>query len=587
MSRLRTFSRRFLLYPLILGAGALTIDDHFNSNRVQRNMRAFYTALRIMYEYKMNWSSEKTFRENEEVHRRAAKLILNCCQKNGGLYVKFGQGIASMNHILPRPFREEFECLHDKAPSVPYSDVRRMIIEDLKVDPNVIFSEFDEVPVASASIAQVHRARLHSGETVAVKVQKPYIADQVPWDLACYRILLHGFEYAFDLPLCWSTDFTVRQMMTEIDFVSEAMNSQKTKQLLLHQHTVFDYPNKLQRRTLKHQAEDQPDGGGGGRPFYDEYWVKDEHLKERVYVPKLYPSYCSQRIMTAEWCDGVKVNDLEAIRKMGYSFSDIMHSVVSLFGHQIFVTGVVHCDPHPGNVLVRRRRNGEGSASWWWPWSRNQYELVLLDHGLYIEEPADFRKQYCQFWTAMFLRDFETLNAIGSEWGVSDIDFFASLQLIKPFSSKKGVIDTKTLSRKDIIRMQLDAKKRVQRVLAHTRTIPRHLIFVGRNMNIVRANNKDLGSAVNRVGILAEYAAKGASLVEERGRSYYWQYRLNMFGIGLYYSWKTHWKAFNEMLWGEDSTVTSFEDDIENQMKQFAKDMGLIVEQADEAMFDA
>merc|ERR1719361_759084 len=530
-----------------------------------------YTALRIMYEYKLNWSSEKTFRENEEVHRRAAKLILHCCQKNGGLYVKFGQGIASMNHILPRPFREEFECLHDKAPSVPYSDVRKIIIEDLKVDPNVIFSEFDEVPVASASIAQVHKAKLHSGEVVAVKVQKPYIADQVPWDLACYRILLHGFEYAFDLPLVWSTDFTVRQMMTEIDFVSEAMNAQKTSQLLRDKGTIFDYPNKLQRR--KHVDSDDTDITEAFSNFY----IKDDHLQSRVYVPKLYPSYCSQRIMTAEWCDGVKVNDIEAIKAMGFSVSDVMRTVVSLFGHQIFVTGVVHCDPHPGNVLLRKKK-----GTWF-----NQYELVLLDHGLYIEEPAGFRKQYSQFWTAMFLRDFDTLNAIGGEWGVHDIDFFASLQLIKPFSSKKGVIDTKTLSRKDIIRMQLDAKKRVQKVLSHTKTIPRHLIFVGRNMNIVRANNKDLGSAVNRVGILAEYAAKGASLVKEKGWTYYWQYKVNIYGIGLYYSWKKHWKAFNEMVWGEQSTVTSFEEDIESQMKQFARDMGLIVEQADEAMFDA
>ena len=236
------------------------------------------------------------------------------------------------------------------------------------------------------------------------------------------------------------------------------------------------------------------------------------------------------------------------------------------------------CDPHPGNLLVRQKPGTSG---------RNNYQLVFLDHGLYIEEPARFRKQYSQFWTAMFLRDMETLNKIGYEWGVKDIDFFASLQLIKPFSSKKGVIDTKTLNRKDLVRMQLDAKKRVQQVLGHTRTIPRHLIFVGRNMNIVRANNKDLGSAVNRVGILAEYAAKGASLIAEKGRFYYYQYKMNMFGISLWYTWKSYWKSINEVIFGENSKVTSFEEDIENQMKQFAKDMGLIVEGVDETMFDA
>eukprot|EP01084_Bolivina_argentea_P115176 204871_1 len=219
MPRWGRLLRRTLLYPSLAGASFLAIDDYYNSHRVQRNLRALYTSIRIIYEYKINWDDNSI---NNDVHRRAAKLILDCCRENGGLYIKFGQGIASMNHILPTPYREEFRVLHDNAPSVSYRDVRKIIIEDLKVDPNVIFSSFDEEPVASASIAQVHRAVLHSGETVAVKIQKPYIADQVPWDLFFYRVMLRVIEYFFELPLCWSTDFTERQMLTEIDFVNEA-----------------------------------------------------------------------------------------------------------------------------------------------------------------------------------------------------------------------------------------------------------------------------------------------------------------------------------------------------------------------------
>ncbi len=180
-----------------------------------------------------------------------------------------------------------------------------------------------------------------------------------------------------------------------------------------------------------------------------------------------------------------------------------------------------------------------------------------------------------------------TLNAIGHEWGVRDVEFFASLQLIRPFSSKKGIIDTKKLSRKDMINIHLMAKKRAQKVLSHTMTIPRHLIFVGRNMNLVRANNKDLGSTVNRVGILAEYAAKGSSLRKEKGRFYYWHYKMNIFGLAMYYQWKSLWKSVNDSIFGENSRVTSFEEDIEKQMEKFAKDIGLIVEGVDETMFDA
>ncbi len=383
MSRWTRLSGKVLLYTCLMGGTCLSIDDYYNSHRVQRNLRALYTAARIIYEYKVNWNSSNTFKQNEAIHRRAAKLILNCCQKNGGLYIKFGQGIASMNHILPKPYREEFQVLHDKAPCVPFCEIRKIILDDLKVDPNLIFSQFDETPVASASVAQVHKAKLHSGETVAVKVQKPYIADQIYWDLTCYRIMLHGFQWAFELPLIWSTDFTERQMLTEIDFVSEAMNSQKSSQLLKHEKYIFDYPNKLQRKKCTSDRLEED---------YENSYIKNNYLKNKVYVPKLYPSYCSKRILTAEWCDGVKVNDVKSIKAMGFKFSDIMHTVVSLFGYQIFVTGVVHCDPHPGNLLVRQKPGTRG---------RSNYELVFLDHGLYLEEPADFRKQYSQFWTAM------------------------------------------------------------------------------------------------------------------------------------------------------------------------------------------
>ena len=235
----------------------------------------------------------------------------------------------------------------------------------------------------------------------------------------------------------------------------------------------------------------------------------------------------------------------------------------------------MHCDPHPGNLLVRQKPGTHG---------RNNYEIVFLDHGLYLEEPATFRKQYSQFWTAMFLGDMNTLNKIGHEWGVRDVEFFASVQLIRPFDTKKGVVDTKTLTKKDVINMQLLAKRRAQKVLQHTRAIPRHLIFVGRNMNIVRANNKDLGSAVNRVGILAEYAAKGSSLKKEKGRFYYWYYRMNMCAISAYYQWKSVWKSVNDSVFGENSGVTSFEEDIEMQMEKIAK---IYIESADETMFDA
>eukprot|EP01084_Bolivina_argentea_P214182 363662_1 len=99
------------------------------------------------------------------------------------------------------------------------------------------------------------------------------------------------------------------------------MNSQKSSQLLNDEKYIYKYTNN---------------------DDHDNSYINDEYLKSLVYVPKLYPSYCSERILTAEWCDGVKVNDLKSIKDdLGFNISSIMHTAVSLFGYQIFVTGIV------------------------------------------------------------------------------------------------------------------------------------------------------------------------------------------------------------------------------------------------------
>ena len=113
------------------------------------------------------------------------------CKKNGGLYIKMGQGIASMNHVLPPQYLRRFVSLQDRAPTTPWSEVERMLQEELQGSADELFDTFDEEPAASASIAQVHRATIN-GEQLAVKVQHPHIASQMPWDLACYRWVWAG-----------------------------------------------------------------------------------------------------------------------------------------------------------------------------------------------------------------------------------------------------------------------------------------------------------------------------------------------------------------------------------------------------------
>lgn len=113
-----------------------------------------------------------------------------------------GQAIGANAGLLPAPFQQRFARLFDDAPQVPYDAVARVLEHELGAPPDVVFAEFERAAVASASVAQVHRARLPDGTRVAVKVQKPAVARQVEWDLAAYRLVMWMCErWVFDLPL--------------------------------------------------------------------------------------------------------------------------------------------------------------------------------------------------------------------------------------------------------------------------------------------------------------------------------------------------------------------------------------------------
>jgi aarF domain-containing kinase len=210
-----------------------------------------------------------------------------------------------MNHILPPQYNKTFSVLQDKAPTVPFAEVEKMFLEEFGKKPSEIFEYFDENAIASASIAQVHRARLKDGTNVAVKVQKPYIRNQIPADLTCYRIMLWCYEKIFNLPMYWSADYTCQNLRKEADFLNEAHNSERAA------------------RNLKDRSD--------------------------VHIPKVFWEHSTSRILTCEWIDGVKMNDEQGLAKLNLPKKPIVQSMIELFAHQIFLSGFVHCDPHPGS----------------------------------------------------------------------------------------------------------------------------------------------------------------------------------------------------------------------------------------------
>ena len=454
-SRGRRRAYYFLGSSAVIGASLYTYDHIYNGRAAARSIRALYDGAALVIDYKLNFVPEKADQINE-LHQRVADRIMRLIRENGGLYIKLGQAIAMQSAVLPQAYFEAFKTLFDEAPQVPYSEIERIFMEDFDGKrPDDLFVDFERTARASASIAQVHHARLPSGERVAVKIQKPEIAKQVDWDLGAYRLLMFVYDrYLFKVPVYFTVDYISQHLRAETDFIQEAKNAE----------VLADFVRK------------------------------EPKLSSVVHIPKVYHKYSSPRIMTAEWIDGVRITDRENIEKMGLSLNDVMKTFVSLFAAQIFSFGHIHCDPHPGNVFVRRQANGS-------------HEIVLIDHGLYIEEPAAFRFQYCEFWRALLTYDHKTVEAVAKDWGINFPDMLGTMTLMQPYKAQSDT-PAAPIEEKDEYQQQIEMKEKFRKFLGQAERLPLQLIFLGRNMRIVQATNQMLGSPVNRPGIMAEWASR-------------------------------------------------------------------------------
>lgn len=190
---------RRLLYIGILGGGIYLIDSQFYASSLTRSARTFSTGLLVALDYKLNFRPEPFFGGTiADLHRRSAQRMFDLLHQNGGLYLKIGQAIAMQSAVLPPEFQKMFARMFDDAPQNSWKDVERVIKEDFggRTPEEVFGVSFIGEPGkgvmekrarASASVAQVHWARLADGREVAIKVQKREIASQVGADLWSFR----------------------------------------------------------------------------------------------------------------------------------------------------------------------------------------------------------------------------------------------------------------------------------------------------------------------------------------------------------------------------------------------------------------
>lgn len=561
---------------------AYLFDEHVNARTAQRNLLTAWTGVQIAMDYKLNFD-RNSLESINALHERCADKLMYVCEKNQGLYVKLGQAIGCQAAILPKPYHQ-LTKLFDQAERLPYEEVRKVLIAELGADPKEVFAEFNEVPVAAASVAQVHKARLKPapdappgtlGPEVAVKVQRPNIRKYAKWDLWSFRILLKLYERIFELPLSFSGQYISDQIEQETFFQRELANSLRAK------HAIETDPEAVVRKTC--------------------------------YVPKFYEDMCTQRVLVMEWIGGTcRMTDREKLDEMGLSAKQVSRSVCEAFASQIFQHGFVQADGHPSNVLVRQHPNGK----------KGQHQVVLIDHGLYVELSEEFRRKYAQLWKAIFTLDLKTLDEITVSWGMGEgsSELFASATLLRPWSKPKpeGEAGAEGAhARKTDLELQREMKEKLKSFLVHTELLPKELLFVGRSMRIIQANNQVLGSPVNRLNILAKHAAaalithtetpslyrvlrpvrtklpssKGGSDMTSssmaqrfaawiKDRLDFVRFRTTLLVLDLAFvgSSLSHWLGFlmraprSALLGKSDPNARGFEDDLEQSMRQMARD---------------
>eukprot|EP00158_Paraphelidium_tribonemae_P003643 Partr_v1_DN26272_c0_g1_i3_m48244 putative AarF domain containing kinase len=421
-----------------------SIVDHYAAVTI-RSARAISAVGRIASLYKRLSMTEIPAAEVDikwsDTHRRAAEILLQLCRDNGGVYIKLGQHCSALVHLLPVEYIDTLRPLQDECPQSSIEDIDSVIREDLGSSRAELFSKFDIVPIGSASLAQVHRARLINGTDVAVKIQHRHLLRDAPIDIETTERLVRFIHFLFpEFDFGWLSDEMKINLPRELDFREEAANSRRLATLL------------------------GPDS--------------------KTSVPAVH--FATSRVLCMEYIDGARIDDLEYMQKNAIDKGAVLKDFSDAFYEMLFQHGFLHSDPHCGNVLVRARSVGNLRNG------RN-YDIVLLDHGLYRELDEQFRRDYSNLWLSIVRGREADIKKYSENLGGGDAyRLFTCILTSRSWEAvSTDLLSARTSSEKEHVKR--NASRYMNGIIHLLSKIPRPLLLVLKTNDLMRHVESVLG----------------------------------------------------------------------------------------------
>ncbi|XP_049852215.1 aarF domain-containing protein kinase 1-like [Schistocerca gregaria] len=404
-----------------------------------RFFRSIWACTKISADYKISTlflSGNELDKQISLIHARSAETLVGLFQRQGGIYVKCGQHMSSLTHLLPPEYCRAMSRLHSNASTRSYDVIEEVLEKELGVRPSVYFDYIDPTPVAAASIAQVHYAVVDK-KPCAVKVQFPDVGELCNSDIKTIDFITRVISFIFpQFKLQWLVREFENNLPLELDFLYEAENANTMRELFKN----------------------------------DQYF----------HIPEIYSA--TRRTLIMEWIEGKHICDMAGLKEMNANPLAICAQLNRIFTEQIFKHRFVHCDPHPGNILVRKTERNP-----------HKIEICLLDNGLYRRYSEDFCLDYAKLWMAILRQDEDAMAESARRMGVTDYRLFASIITARSW----GSISTALYSDMDVSEVRFIKSQVIDRAIDITfilGNVPSSLLLLLKTNDLLRVINRQLGN---------------------------------------------------------------------------------------------